>query len=381
MAITIRQFEIERLIRFYRKAIRDLAHQFASEIDFTRARSFAQLQASLNILRELDGKTERWAKRNIRKLYLAASDEAQKDLKKLGIKRIDIENVRAFALVNERAVQALLVDPQVGFVSGMRQGIQQIKNRMRSIQRQAKLLSSQQRLFDQTIARVGFLQGQNLATVRNKIVDEIVKMKNINELEFTSKAKRLPPGHIVKDVANLPFVKIPTVSSSSGFRRLRVDKYAELLARTKTGQAVSLARRNKSLEFGANLMQISGNKPLEDDACFLYIGKAFALTESAREEFGVPLVQELPNGGAPFHPNCTHTELIFPIQFKSKKQIDQAFIRPPEWALNRPWSEVSKEFIRGGGAKAIKQTGHTTGGRERRRREQGLSPDTEGSRS
>ena len=129
-------------------------------------------------------------------------------------------------------------------------------------------------------------------------------------------------------------------------------------------------------------MQISKNKPLQDDACFLYLGKAFALTPEGKEEYGVPLLSELPNGGAPFHPNCTHNEVPFIIEFRSKKEIALALSPPPKWALNQPWGRVQKEYKKRGGPavvarlnKAAEQLARTTGGRERRRAELGLEED------
>lgn len=372
MAVSVREREIERLVRFYRQSIRQLADDFVGAADFEKPRVFAQLQQSFGILDNLDEKTARWADRNIKGLYKAAQKEAEKEIAALGISIKDLRRANAFSVVNQQAIEALLVNPEVGLVSNLREATDQIRNRMKSIQEQAKMLSKQQKLFDATIARVGFLEGRSINEIRDRLVEEMVSFKSNADLLFTAKAAKLPPGQIIRDVADLPFVKIPDARFAQGYRRLRVDKYAEMLARTKTGQASNLARRNKALEHGIELVQISKNKPLEDDACALYIGKVFALTPSAKEEYGVPLVSELPNGGAPFHPNCTHQELQFVIEFESDKERALAFVPPPAWSLNRPWSEVQKEFRRRGGIGSIGQFNEQmkravdTGGRQRR---------------
>jgi hypothetical protein len=384
VAISVREAEIQKLTRFYRKSIRDLAQDFVAASDFEKPGVFGKLQQSFGILDDLEERTSKWADKNVKNLYLAASREAEKDITRMGLKISDIKRAKSFGVVNQSAINALLVDPEVGFLTGMQSGIDQIRDRMKSIQNQAKLLTRQQRLFDQTIARVGFLEGRDLNSVRDRLVNEMVSMKKNSDLLFTSKAAKLPPGQIIRDVADLPFVKIPDARAAAGFRRLRVDKYAELLARTKTAQASNLARRNKALEHDVELMQISRNKPLDNDACFLYIGKVFALTQGAKEEFGVPLLQELPNGGAPFHPHCTHQELQFVAEFATDKEMQLGMTPPPKWALNQPWSVVEKEFRRrGGGAAAAKfnkglDTTRTTGGRERRRAEADLPPDDTG---
>lgn len=383
MPISVRESEIRRLIRFYRDAVKRLAKGYIGGFDFERARLSAQTRSALQILEQLDEKTVRWARKNIEQLYRAASSEAEKTFfKRFGFEKTARKRAAQFGVVNNQAIQALLNDPEVGFLTGMQSGIQQIKDRMRLVQNQAKMLRTRQKLFDETIARVGFLEGQNIATVRDKIVDEIVSLKRHADLKILPQALALPPENIVRNVANLPFVKIPDRRSLTGYRNLRVDHYAEMLARTKTAQAANLARRNRALEHNVQLIQISKNKPLQDDACFLYIGKVFALTQSAKTEYGVPHVSELPNGGAPFHPNCTHSELPFISEYRDPKEIELALQPPPAWALNKTWPQVQKEYKRRGGARAIsemnkaaKQLGRTTGGRERRRAEEGLPPD------
>jgi hypothetical protein len=173
-------------------------------------------------------------------------------------------------------------------------------------------------------------------------------------------------------MADLPFVRIPT--AVGGERLLRVDDYASLVARTKTRQAVTLARRAKLLQHDQNLIKITLNKPLQDDACWLYIGKVFALTTAASREFGVPHVNQLPSGGTPFHPNCTHNEIGFFIENAREKERQLGLQRPPEWALNRTWPQVEKEFRSRGGVSIVKDVnragasfGRETGGRQRRR--------------
>jgi len=372
VAVTVREQEIQRLVRFYRTAVQDLA-VLITTVDFDRPRMFAQVQAALLILEELDERTVRWARRNIAALYRSASKEAQADLRRLGITVDDRRRTAAYALINDQAIRALLVDPQFGFLSATREATQQIKDRMRTIQGQARRLVQHQRFFDETIARVGFLEGRSVAEIRDKIVDEMASLKNVSELEFTAAARKLPPTEIIKNVADLPYVEVPSPTSATGVTRIRADKYAEMLARTKTSQAANLARRNRGLQHDQPLIQISKNRPLDNDACSLYIGKVFALTQEAKTEWGVPMVSELPNGGAPFHPNCTHQELLFVPEFRQESEIELALVPPPSWALNRPYGAVQKEYQRRGGFanaaqfnKAGAELGRGTGGRVRR---------------
>lgn len=385
MALSVKQGEIQRLIRFYRQTIKELAEDFVGALDFERPRIFTQIKGALRSLDDLDDKTAAWGRKNIAKLYAAASKEAGAELSRIGLSKSEVDRAQQFSVINRQAIEALMVDPEVGFLSSMKDATNQVRSRIRTIQNQAKLLRAQQGVFDATIARVGILQGASVNEVRDRLVNEMVSLKNSSELSFTRRARGLPTGHIVKSTADLPYIKIPDRRAAAGFRRLRVDKYAEMLGRTKMAQAANLARRQKALEHDVPLIQISANKPLHDDACFLYIGKVFALTEAGKAEYGVPMVTELPNGGAPFHPNCTHQELIFVPEFRTPEETELAMTVPPEWALNRPWSVVQKEFERRkrGGSSAKQLAGksanlsRSTGGRDRRREEAGLPPDTD----
>ena len=366
---------VDSLVRIYRDAIKSLSRELIAGIDLElggRARTFALIQQSLQILRELDKKTEAWALRNIPEIYRAAQKDTIRQLRRFGLLRQDVRASRASLVINRTAIEALVSDPNSGFLGLMGRATQEIKNRVKTIQTQAKVLRQQQRVINETIARVGVLEGQSLNEVRDAIVDELVSAKNASDLVWRPKLRSLGQGNFLRNMSDLPFVRIPT--AIGGERHLRVDDYASLVARTKTRQAVTLARRTKLLQHKQTLVKITLNKPLQDDACWLYIGKVFALTTSASREFGVPHVNQLPSGGAPFHPNCTHNEIGFFIDSAPEKERQLGLQRPPEWALNRTWPQVEKEFRSRGGLAIVKDVnkagarlGRETGGRQRRR--------------
>lgn len=372
------QNEINRLVRLYRQAVKDLGRQFVAEVDVGRRASIvSKMQQIFQKFDGLEEATGKWAKRNITKLYWQNKREIEADLKKLGLP--PVRDFAGFNLVHQQSIEALLNDPSTGFVSGMTRGADQIKDRMKTIRNQAKLLRSSQRAFDETIARVGILEGATLNQTRDALVREMLSSKARSELVLLPKVGKLPKNHIFANMANLPFVEIPL--ASGGVRNLRIDHYAEMLARTKSRQAAVLARRNAALSHGQDVMQVSSNLPLEDDACSLYIGRLFALTQAAAEKWGIAHVSQLPNGGAPFHPNCTHSEIPYYPEVEDQAETAVRGTKPPPWALNRPWSEVQKEYRKRGGFKNLGKwnpagvkLGKTTGGRERRRREAGLPP-------
>ena len=366
---------IDSLVRIYREAVKSLSRDLVAGIDLElggRARTFALIQRSLQILRELDKKTEIWALRHIPQIYRTAQKDTIRQLRRFGLLRRDVRASRASLVINRAAIEALVSAPDSGLLGLMSKATREIKDRVKTIQTQAKVLRQQQRLINETIARVGVLEGQNLNEVRDAIVDELVSAKNASDLVWRPKLRSLGQGNILRNMVDLPFVRIPT--AVGGERHLRVDDYASLVARTKTRQAVTLARRAKLLQHDQHLVKITLNKPLQDDACWLYIGKVFALTTTASKEFGVPHVNQLPSGGTPFHPNCTHNEVGFFIENAPEEVIKLGLQRPPEWALNRSWPQVEKEFRSRGGILVVKDVnragtrfGVETGGRQRRR--------------
>ena len=368
---------IKRLVGLYRTAVLSLSEDLVAGIDLNlqgRSRTFALIQNALQTLRELDRTTEAWALRHIPQVYRATQLGTSRQLAKFGLLRSDVKVSLASVVINRTAIEALVLDPASGFVGLLRRATKEVKDRIKTIQTQAKVLRQQQRVINETIARVGILEGANLNEVRDAIVDELVSAKKATDLVWRPGVRSAGPTSILANMADLPFVKIPL--AAGGERHLRLDDYANLVARTKTRQAVTLARRAKLLEHDQPLVRVTLNKPLTDDACWLYIGKVFALTEAASREFGVPHVNQLPGGGTPFHPNCTHNEMGFFIEAAKGEVKRLGLQRPPAWALGRTWPQVEKEFRARGGLSLVKDVnkagfrfGVETGGRQRRRAE------------
>lgn len=347
--IAIPESEIQRLVRTYRTAIQNLASEFAKVPEWERASVYGLIQQNLRMLESLDKTTRTWAKRNIGRLYKASQNDTARRLREFGLDTADVSRKRAYALVNQQAVQALLSDPKTGIIPAFSRAIDEVKARMLSIQTQARVIRQHQKLIDETIARVGILEGRDLGTVQEAIVKELTKPGPASDLVWRSKTRSLPPGHILRDLADLPYV---TYRTATGERLVRLETYAELLARTKTAQALGLAQRNKLLENGRALVQVSNNLPLQDDACALYMGKVFALTEQAAKAYGIAHVDRLPSGGCPFHPNCTHDETPYFMEYEDGAENRRAFFPTPKWALDKTWPQVQKEYEKRGGIKA-----------------------------
>lgn len=359
----------------YREAVRDLRDQFAVAVGASSQQRLAQLiLQTKEVLRDLETATETWADRNIAALFREAEEEMRGIIRETGKQVRSSSATRAFALVNRQAIEALLLDPTTGFLSLAFAATAQIHDRVKAIQTQAKILRSSQRAFDKVIARVGILEGGTVQQVKQALItDALTSKKSIDVVWRNGVGNPLSGGNLVINVNELPFVKIPDTRARIGYRKLRIDKYMDTLARTKMSQATEMARRVAMLRNSIDVVQFSLNWALDDDACNVYLGKAFALTAAAEKRLGIPSVDRLPSGGPPLHPNCTHGTIpLFPEDMTDE---DLALIMdpPPKWSLSRPWAEVQKEYERRGGKKnidqfnrAFKKFSHNTGGYSRR---------------
>lgn len=83
-------------------------------------------------------------------------------------------------------------------------------------------------------------------------------------------------------------------------RRIPLDTYAPMVARTTTREAVTLGTANRLVEGGSDLVTVSAHRHQDGDPiCIPYAGKTFSLTGRT---MGYPILDQLP----PFHPNCRH---------------------------------------------------------------------------
>ena len=332
--------QVRRLVRFYRETVQQLSEEVIAGTTFQRHRAFVHLQGSLARLQELDKFADSWATRNIGGLYRKALRASRDDIAALGLDRKRLVTEAQFAQINRDAVEALIVDPNVGFTGGTRSATKQIRQRIKQIQTQARALVTQQGFLDETISRVGVLEGKNLNTVAKKLSKEVLESSDKTGLVFRPALRRFPRSHIFHQLNKVPFVEFP-----SG-RTMRLDKYVEMLARTKIAQAQTLAKRNAVLQSGRDLVRVNVRPSDVGDACDLFIGRVYALTQEAAKREGVPHVDSLPNGGPPFHPNCKHLlEAFFP-EVATAEDKTVGYSKTPRWGLNKSYAELERDLKR-----------------------------------
>lgn len=109
-----------------------------------------------------------------------------------------------------------------------------------------------------------------------------------------------------------------------------VGKYAALVARTKTRQAVEVARHERLAERGIDLVAIVGRQ--SNNFCTAFLGQVFSIGGKSDK---YPSLSSLPGGGPPFHPNCSKSTRPFVEALAGDQQKRDAEILPDAAKLLR----------------------------------------------
>jgi hypothetical protein len=256
------EYEIDQLVEYYKRAVRDILRELESVdlTDFQRANAQAVLADIADILAELDENAAAWVEENIPK---AALDGVARAIVALGVAETLDEalTIAKFNKLNREMVKAIVADTQ----SDLLAVTQNVNRKVKAAVRQAVAESM----------RANMTKGINgRKTIRADIVAEM--------------RKRLG------DAVNTGIV-------DSASRRWRPEVYAEMVTRTKMMLAHREATRNEAIARGAYYGVISSHNAA--DACRNWERKIVRLTPDAPGDF--PYIDDLPRNEI-FHPNCKH---------------------------------------------------------------------------
>ena len=338
MAIRVSEPEIQRLIRYNRSVVQELGRNFIGDLDLQEPFGSTFSRGTESALNKLDAKLNRWADRNIVKTYGAARRSTEKKLRAHKRYISDPALDERFSKIHKGSLNSLLNDPLTGFMSGVRKATGEVRGRVQLIKNQVTSLKTQRNVIHESIARVGLLGKENLNFIRDGIVNELISADKASNNIFRNKFKMLGNQNLFSNIANVSFVTFS--NGKGGVRHVRLDSYVEGLGRVKAAQSITAATRNTLLRHGQDLIQISRSKSKVGDFCDIYSGKVFALTKEASMQWGVPHVSQLPNGGAPFHPNCKHTEEPYFPSAVSVKQREKDMAPGPSWSLDSSAGQV-----------------------------------------
>jgi hypothetical protein len=106
-------------------------------------------------------------------------------------------------------------------------------------------------------------------------------------------------------------------------RNYKVRDYAALVARTKTREAVQVARHERLESVGIDLVAIVGRQ--SNTFCTAFLGQVFSIGGKSSK---YPSLSSLPGGGPPFHPNCSKSTRPFVEALAGDQQKKDARILP-----------------------------------------------------
>ena len=288
----------ERLLDFYRKAMKDIAESlFRNTVNYRlRPKFTALLSETAEILRKLDKNAKRWVDTNIRRVY---RQNVTWTNRRLAARRG--ASTVLYNQLHEEAIRYLITDPASGLGPRLGRVAVRLGQSVKQYVYSHKTLLRQSRLINQEIAE-GILTGRPTQETVDQVTSAMYNTKQRSVLG-------LPRGNPYHFMVDAPYIQINTVN---GVRNLHIEDYVNLVVVTKESEARNTARKNRALQLGIDLAMVSPNQPLVPDVCSIYAGRLFSLTDAAYRRTGYPLMSRTPNGGPPFHPFCTHS--LIPVR-------------------------------------------------------------------
>jgi BMFP domain-containing protein YqiC len=132
-----------------------------------------------------------------------------------------------------------------------------------------------------------------------------------------------------------------TITGKDGVDRdYKVGDYAEMVVRTRTREATVTARHNRLEALGLDVVVIIGR--ISKYPCTAFLGQAFSLSGKHPK---YPPYASLPDGGPPFHPNCSKGTRPFVEDLATGAQLRAA--EPDEDVgklLGKPFGQIGRAY-------------------------------------
>lgn len=282
--VKIREGRITELIALYEATYKKLAMELAES---TTAGKIQKLKVMARINSELESlgvQVNRWIEKEIPQYYLDGANQAVQDLRSMGV---EVTKASGMAVINREAIKALTDETALTFAEGIR-GIS--RNARRILDDATKLQ------INLTIAE-GLLTGDARQTVSASI-----------------RAKLADEG-------------LTAVVDRSG-RKWTLERYAEMLVRTKGVEARNQGLANRMLQNGYDLVQVTNHGSTHAE-CARWEGKVLSISGKTPRggdgEFAVAGTVEEARSAGLFHPNCKHAINVINPELAS---LTQAYDNP-----------------------------------------------------
>lgn len=302
------------LARIYRAGARDLA-RLLQGTDFQRGKAARLLGQVDRITRRMTGRAVQWATRASRQAYrqgLAESDAMLAAISRQLGDGADLDFSR-FNRINTRAADV--------FALQIARDLAAATDRLGDQARRVIAATQQRILRDPELAEhvaKGLISGGSIGRVGRGLRAALTEAGK----------KALDEGRITAaELEDMRKVRGGTITA--GKRTMSIVRYCRMVAGYQLRQAVTAATKDRLAEAGEqlgdpdafDLVTITG--PISGDWCDFYVGKVFSISGRSGE---FPALRSIPNGGPPFHPNCTHNVAPFVRELSTAKEVERGRI-------------------------------------------------------
>lgn len=247
---------INRLVGLYEASYKKIVSGVLEASDFGRVNRASIAREIEKELTRLGVDTAKWVEAEIPKQYRAGIKEAMKQLEVVGAK-VSVKG--GFTKIDRRAIEVLVGDVQRSFgdsLSAVNRSARQIFSRAAREEIKAQIAT-------------GRITGEARKEIANRIKD-VIREKGVSAL------------------------------NDRGGKSWSLDRYADMLTRTKMVEARNTGLGNRMLENGYDLVEVSSHGA--DDVCGDWEGKVLSLTGATD---GYETLADAEADGL-FHPNCKH---------------------------------------------------------------------------
>lgn len=255
--VEVNEANILKITTTFKKSYKQILSEITTATDFGVANRKAILSQIEAILTDLGVDVQKFLEDELPEYYEIGSEEALRQLRNVGA---DINVAEGFNRIHRDAIIALVDDTARAFGESLT-----------GISRSANLVlgKATRELLTQQMAK-GFIGGEAIATVR-KVIKATIQEQGLSALV------------------------------DKGGRKWTLDRYADMLFRTKAVEARNRGLANRMVQNGYDLVQVSTHFT-EHEECRVWEGKILSLTGATK---GYPTVAQAEKAGL-FHPNCKH---------------------------------------------------------------------------
>lgn len=292
--VQVDENNLEAVIKTYESAYKNIVDEIATATDWgaeNRRKILKQIEIILTDLGEDAGK---WIEKNIPNMYVAGADDAISQLNNIGA---PVDVATGFNRIHQDAIAGLVDETATAFGEGLT-----------GINRQAQLLLGRfsREALTQKMAE-GIIGGQALATVRKQIKGQLVEQGLAAMID-------------------------------RGGHSWTLDRYADMLFRTKLVEARNRGIANRLVENGYDLVQVSSTQT-DHAECAVWEGKVLSASGATP---GFPTVMDAQMAGL-FHPNCKHAINVLSPSLANLTQAynpDTKTINPAGASIRKPFEDV-----------------------------------------